>query len=273
MVPSDRLHSVLNPPEGFLATANDDHNPPEGPLVVNLPMGAYRADRIRALLGECSSCTLDDMERIQNDLYSVQAERFMAILRPLLPSTFAGRMLGRWDLRYDTTSRGATLFETVYHALLREVCGKGLFGEAAWDATVGSTAILADYYHLFDDILLGDDPSWFGMEGREQLFSRVLDDVLTEVDLDAIAPGGPGRPLHVPRPANHLHPVVAIHHRSRRRLGPDRPRRRSVRTPLFTLVQDRHQTLARRELQNPRGETLDRCHVNRLSPLRGFFQI
>jgi len=190
MVPSDRLHSVLNPPEGFLATANDDHNPPEGPLVVNLPMGAYRADRIRALLGECSSCTLDDMERIQNDLYSVQAERFMAILRPLLPSTFAGRMLGRWDLRYDTTSRGATLFETVYHALLREVCGRGLFGEAAWDATVGSTAILADYYHLFDDVLLGDDPSWFGMEGREQLFSRVLDDVLTEVDLDAIAPWG-----------------------------------------------------------------------------------
>ena len=190
MVPSDRLHSVLNPPEGFLATANDDHNPPAGPLVVNLPMGAYRADRIRALLSECSTCTLDDMERIQNDLYSLQAERFMAILRPLLPSTFAGRMLGHWDLRYDTTSRGATLFETVYHALLREVFGRGLFGDAAWDATVGSTAILADYYHLFDDILLGDDPSWFGMEGRERLFSRVLADVLTEVDLDAIARWG-----------------------------------------------------------------------------------
>jgi len=190
MVPSEQLHSVLNPSESFLATANDDHNPPAGPLAVNLPMGSYRADRIRALLSECTSCTLDDMERIQNDLYSLQAEAFMTILRPLLPATFAGRMLAGWDLRYDAASRGATLFETVYHALLREVFGRGLFGEAAWDATVTSTAILADYYHLFDNVLLGDDPSWFGMEGRQRLFLRVLEEVLTEVDLDAIMPWG-----------------------------------------------------------------------------------
>ncbi|MBD3872280.1 MAG: penicillin acylase family protein [Acidobacteria bacterium] len=190
LVPSERLHSVLNPSEGFLATANDDHNPPGGPLVINLPMGAYRADRILGLLSDNTSCTLEDMEQIQNDLYSLQAERFMEILRPLLPPTFAGRMLAGWDLRYDAASRGATLFETVYHALLREVFGRGLFGEAAWEATVASTAILADYYHLFDNILLGDDPSWFGMEGRQRLFSRVLEEILTDVDLDAITPWG-----------------------------------------------------------------------------------
>ena len=190
LVPSERLHSVLNPAEGFLATANDDLNPAGGPLVINLPMGAYRADRIRELLSENTSCTKDDMEQIQTDLYSLQAERFMAILSPLLPPTFAGRMLAGWDLQYDASSRGATLFETVYHALLREVFGKGLFGETAWDATVASTAIFADYYHLFDNVLLGDDPSWFGMEGRQQLFSRVLEEVLTDVDLGAITPWG-----------------------------------------------------------------------------------
>ena len=190
LVPSERLHSVLNPSKGFLATANDDHNPPGGPLVINLPMGAYRADRIRELLSENTSCTKDDMEQIQTDLYSLQGERFMAILRPLLPTTFAGRMLAGWDLQYDASSRGATLFETVYHALLREVFGKGLFGETAWDATVASTAILADYYHLFDNVLLGDDLSWFGMEGRQRLFSRVLEEVLTDVDLGAITPWG-----------------------------------------------------------------------------------
>ena len=42
-------HTVLNPADGILVTANDDHNPPDGPLVINLPMGSYRADRIRAL--------------------------------------------------------------------------------------------------------------------------------------------------------------------------------------------------------------------------------
>ena len=58
-------------------------------LVINLPMGSYRVDRIRALLEEREACTLEDMRRIQNDLHSLQAERFMAILEPLLPETFA----------------------------------------------------------------------------------------------------------------------------------------------------------------------------------------
>lgn len=189
-VPADRLHSILNPPEGFLATANDDLNPPGGPLVINLPMGGYRVDRIRGLLSECRDCTLDDMAVIQNDLYSLQAERFMELFRPLLPDTFAGRLLGGWDCRYDTASRGATLFESVYHALLREVFGSGLFGEEVWDHLENETAIVADYYHLFDDAVLGGETMWFGREGREALIGRVLAENLTEVDLFAIIPWG-----------------------------------------------------------------------------------
>ena len=189
-VPSDRLRSELNPVEGFLATANDDLNPIDGPLVINLPMGSYRVDRIRELLSEGESHTLIDMQRIQNDVYSLQAKRFMEVLGPLLPETFAGRLLAGWDLRYDRDSRGATLFETVYHALLREVFGKGLFGEEVWEATVNSTAIVADYYHLFDDMLLGEDGDCFGEEGRDGLFSRVLQEILTEVSLEAITPWG-----------------------------------------------------------------------------------
>jgi len=190
VVPHDQLHSLLNPPEGFLATANNDLNPENGPLVINLPMGSYRVDRIRALLSEREDCTVEDMQRIQNDLYSLQAERFMEVLQPLLPETFAGRLLAGWDCCYDCNSRGATLFETVYHAILREVFGKGFLGEDVWDSTVSSTAIVADYYHLFDDALLGDDPSWFGEEGQSKLYRRVLEEVLTEVNLEAISPWG-----------------------------------------------------------------------------------
>ena len=189
-VPADRLHSILDPPEGFLATANNDLNPPGGPLVINLPMGTYRVDRIRGLLSECRNCTLDDMARIQNDLYSLQAERYMEVFRPLLPDTFAGRLLGGWDCRYDTASRGATLFETVYHALLKDIFGRGLFGEAVWEHLAGETAIVADYYHLFDNAIFGGERIWFGEEGREAVVRRVLTDNLTEVDLFAITPWG-----------------------------------------------------------------------------------
>ena len=55
---------------------------------------------------------------------------------------------------------------------------------------VSQTSIVADYYHLFDAVLLGDDPEWFGEEGRNELFKRVLKEILTEVDLEAISPWG-----------------------------------------------------------------------------------
>jgi penicillin amidase len=190
LVPADRLHTEINPERGFLVTANNDFNPPGGPLVINLPMGSYRADRIGAMLAENENCTLADMKLIQNDLHSLQAERFMARLKPLLPDTFAGRMLAGWDSRYDCESRGATLFETVYLALMREVFGKKLLGEEAWDALIASTAVFADYYHFFDDALLDANPIWFDGEDRETVFRRVLDEVLTEVSIEAITPWG-----------------------------------------------------------------------------------
>ena len=190
MVPSELLHSILNPEDGFLATANNDLNPPGGPLAINLPMGPYRVERIRSLLSECPRCELEDMRRIQNDLYSLQAERFMALFRPHLPDTFGARLLAGWDLRYDRESRAATLFEEVYRALLAEVFGKGVFGREMWEAVVSSTVVLADYYHHFDQALLGEDPSWFGEEGRDHLVARVLAEVLDEVDAKALVPWG-----------------------------------------------------------------------------------
>jgi len=195
MVSPDRLHSILNPDEGFLATANNDLNPPDGPLVINLPMGPYRADRIRSVLEKNESSTMDDMQRLQLDLYSVQAERFMNLFRPLLPSTPAAEELRGWDLRYDRSSRGATIFEAVYETLLHRVFGEGLFGADVWRSIVTETTILADFYHVFDNVLLGDDPSWWGTSGREAALRAVLDEVLGAIDPKAIPPWGERRQI------------------------------------------------------------------------------
>ena len=176
------LASAGNPPEGFLVTANEDRNQQGKPLSINMPMGAYRADRIRELLGAQQKLTLENMKSIQCDLYSKQAERFMPLLRPHVPDTPAGRRLLSWDLRYDRGSTGAPLFEAIYAALLREVFGGGLFGLAAWDFLVSETLLLVDYFHVFDEALLGDDPLWFGDEGREVLLGRVVGQVLRAAD-------------------------------------------------------------------------------------------
>ena len=190
LVAPDRLHRLSDPDDGIIVTANNELNPPGGPTAVNLPMGSYRHDRIRELLGASRTHTPATMERIQVDLVSLQAKRFLEIWRPLLPDSLAGRLLAGWDCRYDVASRAATLFEEVWHELVRRICGDRIFGREAWQRVVDETAILADYYHLFDRILLSEDPAWWGERGREEVLRTVFAELLARVDADHVAPWG-----------------------------------------------------------------------------------
>lgn len=181
MVDPKLLACERNPPEGFLATANHDLNRPDAPLAVNLSMGDHRVERIRDLLGSRQRHTIEDLQRMQRDVHSRQAEQFLVQLRPHLPPTAAGRLLAEWDLCYDPQSRAATIFEAWYAALLADVFGRGLLGTQLWNVVTTSTGLVADYFHLFDDCLLGQDESWFGGEGRQACFARILTDVLAQL--------------------------------------------------------------------------------------------
>ena len=193
----DRLLATVNPPEGIIATANNDLNNPDGPTAVNLPMGSYRFDRITELLAADDRHDVDSMAAIQNDLISPQAQRLMEIWRPLLPDTLAGRLLAGWDFSYDPGSRGATLFEAVYHEVVARVCGDRLFGRDAWEAIVDETAVFADYYHLFDAVLFDDNPFWWGEDGRDHVLRSIFSELLTEVDIYDVMPWGRRRKVEM----------------------------------------------------------------------------
>jgi penicillin amidase len=190
--PPSELSSAADPSVGFLATANDDR------AFVNLCMGPYRRERIEELLRERLAArgklSVADLEAIQGDLFSLQAARLMPILRPHLPGSAAGHLLGAWDLRYDARSMGAVLFERVYAALLAEVFGERLFGGEAWRRIASETFLVAFHFHLLDDILTAEDgEDWFGPGGRDALVARVVNGVLADVDPSRLVPWGDGR--------------------------------------------------------------------------------
>jgi penicillin amidase len=195
LVSPDQLHRITDPPEGVIATANDDINPPGGPLAVNLSMGSYRVERVRSLLAVDEPLTLEHMKRIQLDLYSIQAERFMGLFRPHLPETPVGKLLHEWDLCYDVESLGAPLFEKIYHALIRKVFGEGLFGLEAWNEITAQTCILNDYFHFFDDALLAEDSPWYADGGRETILADVVRKTLDGIDAETLKPWGDHRKL------------------------------------------------------------------------------
>jgi penicillin amidase len=166
------LPRSINPPEGFFATANDDLNRFGCSRPINMPMGPYRAERIRQLLATGHNFAVADMCAMQFDVHSRQAELFMNVLRPLLPPTPEADRLCKWDLNYTADSEGAYLFERFYAQLYLEVFGKGGLSERAVDALQRQTGAFIDFYDNFDRVLLSERSAWFNGRSRDDIFRQ-----------------------------------------------------------------------------------------------------
>jgi len=183
--PPEDLPRAFNPPRGFIATANQDLNDLGRAHPINVCMAGYRAERISAVLAAQDSSgeamTLETMRELQLDLYSVQAERFMKLIRPLLAEFKSANpesvtLLLDWDLSYRSDSKAAFLFEQFYLALVCEVFGKceGAFGDTVLKRVLSQTCVFFDFYGNFDRVLLAEDSAWFGGKSRDELYSAAL---------------------------------------------------------------------------------------------------
>ena len=132
-----------NPPQGFLASANQQPLLPSGgtPYLGHAWPPPWRALRINTLLRGDSSVTADEMRRFQTDPGSARAESFLPVLLAAAQAEAgAGRgdsslraaaaLLSEWDRRYTRESERAALFE----AAMRELRAR------AWDELTGSGA-------------------------------------------------------------------------------------------------------------------------------------
>jgi penicillin amidase len=182
--PPEDLPRALDPPEGFLVTANQDLSALGRRDPHTVAMDPSRADRITERLSargegwDVAAC-LD----VQRDLRSPHAAAYLDVLRPLLPAGRNGELLAEWDATYATDSVAATLFERFRRELLLEVFGRVLGREPVLHL-LDETGILADFYTVFDRVLLAERSAWFGGRTREEIWRRAA--------LRALA--GPARP-------------------------------------------------------------------------------
>lgn len=172
------LPQIKNPEAGFFSTANQNLNQYGIDKPITICMGSYRSDRIDALLSSRNNLTKEDMYKMHGDLYSTQAELFMAVLRPLLPDTPQGEILKDWDLTYPADSKGAYLFESVYRQLYQDVFGDNGFGNTVIDYLADETGIFIDFYDNFDKILLSEKSEWFNGKNREEIFRKAAEKAL-----------------------------------------------------------------------------------------------
>ena len=104
---------LYDPPEGFVASANENINPPGGPQLVTQPVPDYRRRRIDERLAELPSATVQDMQHLQYDVISMQARDLLAVFLPHLPEGPIKERLKAWDCGYGPESLEATLFSAI----------------------------------------------------------------------------------------------------------------------------------------------------------------
>jgi penicillin amidase len=171
------LPKSYNPESGYIVTANSDLNHFGRVAPINMPMGDYRAYRIAQLIESKDKTDIEDVKKMHYDTYSLEAEMFMEVIRPLLPDTPNGNLLREWDLRYETESKGAYLFEQIYRSLYHEVFGSVL-GIGLVDFLQNRTGLFIDFYANFDKILLSGQSTWFRGRTREEIYRKALEKAL-----------------------------------------------------------------------------------------------
>ena len=104
------LPRIYDPPEGFIATANEKLEPTRGPQLVTLPVPDYRKRRIVERLAAMSQATIDDMQKLQYERRQHAGSRSLggAFCRTCLMGRLSSG-LSVWDYSYGADSVEATL--------------------------------------------------------------------------------------------------------------------------------------------------------------------
>lgn len=169
------LPRCVNPEQGYFVTANQDLNAWGATSPINIAMSGHRANRIASLLEAKEKLTLEDLQTIQYDDYSLEAERFLALIRDDLPDTPQGNVLRNWDCRYSPESEGPCVFEAFYRALYDEVFGNAGLGPDVMEHVWKETGLVIGFFDNFEAVLLSEDSPWFEGRSRSEIYAAALE--------------------------------------------------------------------------------------------------
>lgn len=168
-IPWDELPTIVNPKEGFIATANNEVNGEEYPYhITDFWAQPYRFERIKEVLAANDSITVEDMMQLQMDQQNLYAREFLPNLLASIKSKdrdgkYADiiKLLEEWDM-IDAKESGAPL---VFHTLmvkLQEVLFKDQMPEDMYKLMSGK-------FNITDQLLrsayAGDKSIWIEEQG------------------------------------------------------------------------------------------------------------
>lgn len=226
-LPLDKYPFAMNPPQGFLASANQQPVDPRHNLSY---MGSdwyspWRAMQINALLRADSAVTPDDMRRFQTNPGSARADafvpRFLAAAahedsagRADADLREAARLLGEWNRLYVRESRRAILFEGAMRQLAARTWDELTEPDMKERGSTGDSFGFPEAQMLLE---LMQDPAnaWWddrrtpAREGRDAILAASLQAAYTKIRDEKGAPDSDGWLWSNTRQAN-IHHLLRI---------------------------------------------------------------
>jgi penicillin amidase len=181
-IPYEEMPYSLDPPSGFIVTANNKVVGDDYPHFLAYDMAdPYRAQRITDLLAAGHRFTRDGVRAVQAETLGLPAAAIRPYLLAVPPAGERERKaldeVRRWDLRYEAESVGASVYEVWYWYLLQDILvddlGPDVFKEYQ---TVGLSEVpsIIDLLAHPDDPLFDDRRTPKVVEHRDDIIRRSL---------------------------------------------------------------------------------------------------
>ena len=155
-IPFEDMPRSINPPEGYIATANNKPVDDDYPYYISSEFTpGFRAERVTRGLLALDKPTAADMARVHNERISIPAQAFVDFLRANRPAmktedvhtVLALEKLLAWDGSMDADQVAPTIYSAFRDALLRRIylhnLGKELTDEGWHPANRGTGAFMA----------------------------------------------------------------------------------------------------------------------------------
>lgn len=123
-IPFEDVPQLYNPESGYIVTANNRITPDNYPYAINGRFApSYRAERITELIEGKDKLSIEDMQEIQLDTFSIPYRDFQPLIEQLEPTServeqWQQRLLD-WDGNVLADSQEASVFEAWYVELTR----------------------------------------------------------------------------------------------------------------------------------------------------------
>jgi penicillin G amidase len=178
-VPYDGLPNVLDPEEGFIATANQAVIDEDYPYALTADWDrGYRSQRIGEVLLEEEDSSVRDMLELQLDTLSPMAPVLVPYLLELpLPRGYyaAGQgLLEDWDYRQDADSAAAAYYNVVWRNLLDLTFHDELTGDLRPDGGQRWFAVVADLLRKPGNEYWDDQDTEQDVEKRDDILRQAL---------------------------------------------------------------------------------------------------